>query len=713
MFHRLTVPTYFGGLPVGADYLNTPSDPSVGGSGVPATADGKKSGGPNDGTYFYAFGEDATSYFLNRGVKAVGENTDTLDDYLHRDVAVPVRTLSSTAGTPVSAIAITGQIFIGALGTVNNQENRDSLFSVLDSSGNEILAATGSGVVQVGLVHDGSGNNVVGTLASGFRNGVSLTLTNAIPVGTTYYVVYGERGNLAALPVDAFTSIKVRASQEVSAEVERLLRDLHGTEAYQFAWNDPWPVSINGLLRGGLDARYRNSSADAGTTGHIDTAGAGSRIYRDGPAVTFACPNFGWDTIGYAENSTPDPTLACLRITRSSTANTMPSQNLGGDIGLMQESPYAHTYDYTSERPWGNHLTGPLLLDVAYYNFGASTIMGNTLLTRIGTENVALLNPDATGEGLTPGCLRTLQVASPDYLRLGGATALRTTDLIEVINHSTGAVIGTFRVDDILSDTRFRLRALSGDNGITPGVAMQATQVRLRWLQPTLSAGGRFREYATNPDYNTPHFMVAQPGQVTSDVNEAVWATHNAIFLSALNSRKWNGTQVTNDMLLSSMAWGGFDIYGRPAVKGVLRGDGGIDCIGGRQRMNLLNRAEYISSYSGAGSVTCVSPYGAASHIEYYVNPTATTHLTFQFLMSSWGYAYEVGDEFDFALHIAAGAVGPLDMIWPADFHFSGNDATVPGANATANTYTLLYRFKYINRNGTPGWYATRTDYDS
>jgi hypothetical protein len=443
MFHRLTVPTYFGGLPVGADYLNTPSDPSVGGTGVPATADGKKSGGPNDGTYFHAFGEDALSSLLNRGVKAVGENTDTIDDYLHRDIAVPVRTVTATAATAVSSITITGQIFVGALSTVNTEVNRDSLFSVLDGSGNEILAEVGTGVVKVGLVHDGLGNNVLGTVASGFRSGVALSLTAPIPEGTIYYVVYGERGNLAALPVDALTSIKVRASQEVSAEVERLLRDLHGTEAYQFSWNDPWPVSINALLRGGLDARYRNSTYDLGTGGSVNVPGTGSTITRDGPAIDMVCPNTSWDNIGVGRAYVPDPLLACFRIRRSSPASSPVQSLLGGDVGLVQESPYNHTVDFSSERSFGSHRTGPLVLDVLYNNFGSATVMGSHLLTKISTENVARLNPDGLSEAQDGLARATVEVHSSDFVRYNGATAIRAVDLIEVINNATGAVLGT------------------------------------------------------------------------------------------------------------------------------------------------------------------------------------------------------------------------------------------------------------------------------
>src|SRR5262245_10462430 len=114
-FHRQTTPTYFGALPVGYDYINNLL------SGTPAFAHGAKVGGPNAGTYFVAFGEDATSSDFNRPHKALAENCDILDDYAHRDLAVPVKTSDVVAGGGgVSSIVLTGPgIFIGEGGTPN------------------------------------------------------------------------------------------------------------------------------------------------------------------------------------------------------------------------------------------------------------------------------------------------------------------------------------------------------------------------------------------------------------------------------------------------------------------------------------------------------------------------------------------------------------------------------------------------------------------
>ena len=60
VFHRLAVPTYFGGLPAGYDYVNNAT------SGTPAYANGALTGGTNVGSYFVGFDDDATSANANR-----------------------------------------------------------------------------------------------------------------------------------------------------------------------------------------------------------------------------------------------------------------------------------------------------------------------------------------------------------------------------------------------------------------------------------------------------------------------------------------------------------------------------------------------------------------------------------------------------------------------------------------------------------------------
>jgi len=61
VFHRLTVPSYFGGLPSDYDYINNAT------SGTPAPANGVIPTGLNAGSYFTAFQEPAASANVNRG----------------------------------------------------------------------------------------------------------------------------------------------------------------------------------------------------------------------------------------------------------------------------------------------------------------------------------------------------------------------------------------------------------------------------------------------------------------------------------------------------------------------------------------------------------------------------------------------------------------------------------------------------------------------
>lgn len=221
-FHRLTLPTYVDGLPATHDYINNLL------VGAPALADGAKVGGVNAGTYFDAFGEDATSSNANRSNAALAQNCDFLDDVV--SAATPVLTsLVVNNGAPRSSAVLTGDIWVGQFGTANSQYERDKLITVVDSAtGNDLIDSTGTRV-QVTLIEDGAGNNVVGTSATGFYHDPTVNFTPAIPIGICR-VYYGYKNTLAGVAdasngIGAFIGNDIRTAQIVPAESTRYMRE--------------------------------------------------------------------------------------------------------------------------------------------------------------------------------------------------------------------------------------------------------------------------------------------------------------------------------------------------------------------------------------------------------------------------------------------------------------------------------------------------------
>jgi hypothetical protein len=191
-FHRLTTPSYFGGLPGGYGMINTGA----------ALADAAKVGGPNAGTFFHAFGEDAISKNFNRPVKALSENTDYLDDLLHRDIVVMHRSPDVVAGGPTGSITLPVGTYLGGVGYTNTAESRARLFSVRDGNNRPILNEFFSETLITGIVMTG-GDAIGGGFSA---NTVSLSLSPYIPTGVTYRVYYGVRKNLATFETDTIPS---------------------------------------------------------------------------------------------------------------------------------------------------------------------------------------------------------------------------------------------------------------------------------------------------------------------------------------------------------------------------------------------------------------------------------------------------------------------------------------------------------------------------
>lgn len=703
-FHRLNTPGYFGGLPAGYDYINNPA--ANGDPGVPAYADGKKASGPNQGTYLNGFGEDATSSELNRGGNALATNTDALDDILRADVAFTARTADVTAGSPVASIVISGQVFVGASGVTNNQATRDLLISVLDSNDDELLV--GSTKIVASLIGDGTGVNVVGTQASGFYNTPTVTFNTAIPVGVTYRVYYGYRGNLATMPLDAFTNIRIRGAQEVTASVELVLRNLH-TVVGSPNWDDPWVATVNSLARTGLDGRYRLSTVDPGTGLAVNTPGNGGTILRDGPAPATGFPSMSLSTGGSVGGPYyPDPLLAGWRMKRASPVVTV-GYNLdtGGDVGLLQESTYHSTGD-SAEVAYA-HVTNALVLDVIPRSITASTIGSHSgvVRSRINSAVVATVNAAA---GTDSTSLRTVTLGTGDYIRNGsGNIGVRTIDLLEITDNVTGRVIGTYRLDTVLSNNSFTLKTVTG---VLPtiGLPSVASAVRVRWLQRSVSIGGQNAGALGTDPAGIPSLLVAMPGLLTDAPDDNAY-TAPPTFLSAMYQRTLGAT---GDGLFYALGWGGFDNAGAYKLNGSLLGDGGITTLGGRQQLNMLNRRNSVNVITDNTTSTLaltIDPVTQGSSVNLYVTGGPSSMDVTFLVDTTKGYTERNGDELSVLIVLGVGFSLSFTVAWPSNFIFSAGDAAPPSVNLTSSAIIVQYLFRYQVINSVGGWFAERKDY--
>lgn len=226
-FHRLTTPSYLGGMPGSHDYINnTPGDPSQ------APADGAKSGGPNAGTLFVAFGEAGTSSNTNRANKALAQNDDFIDNVISAEMPVPAELTVTAPGGVVTTYQLMDDVFVGISGVyLDTTEWKDKLIRVVDpTTGNEILGSGNLPVRATAIKDNTNTSNVVGSPASGFYTNPYLTLTPGVPTGVDFKIIYGKRSSLVKVikdktNLDALTRVALPGSPQVVGEVERFMHE--------------------------------------------------------------------------------------------------------------------------------------------------------------------------------------------------------------------------------------------------------------------------------------------------------------------------------------------------------------------------------------------------------------------------------------------------------------------------------------------------------
>lgn len=260
--HRWTDPTYpleagetFPGT-IGGDAYDRINIGSGGAGGSPA--DGQKVGGNFPNTYLVDFEEDARATAANRGLRALAENTDTLDDILR--ASVPARATQSWAGAAAFLSLAPQNVFVGKSGeTVPLAPELVQI--IVTSTGLPAVSAGGATIVATDVVDDTSLSSIRGTPSSGFSNNARVVWNATVPAGT-YTVIYGSRVSLARLA-------ETRPREFLRAVLlgERI------------------SALVLSLQQHGLNERYRRSNQVVAGTPNL--AGDGAAVTVDGAAVTF------------------------------------------------------------------------------------------------------------------------------------------------------------------------------------------------------------------------------------------------------------------------------------------------------------------------------------------------------------------------------------------------------------------------------------------
>jgi hypothetical protein len=457
-FHRYAQPSYFlfpgesfPALPGGTgtvgtntyDYVNVVSA-GVGAGDGSANTDVQKASGPNQFTYFVAFGEDATSLNANRGFKAAFESLDVLDDVVR--TSLPKLATVSGASPSANGIQIVGDVWCGSSALTP----ADSLVGASDSQERPLY--NGINLVAITDIDNGTpGNSVIGT---GWVT--NPTVRFSLPVVSSYVLYYGARTSLGRL---AESEPGAWWTQDIEA-----LNQGHRN---------------SGIFQHGLDELYRRSSAPTTPNPPLNTPGSGAFIVRDGPSVRLQLPTQNWGTAPY-----PDKFLAGYAVSYPAynVASSFATNN-GGDTGLLALAGYRSSSDAAELSA-----AGPLRAAVATQiprNVNNANWGGSSAYTRIPAAAAATLNVGGSDSA-------RVTLTAPSFFRAGSSSAVYSgIDVLEVDFGGGDVRSYLIELDFTLPGNEARLRSLAG--GVVSFTAN--TAVTVTWHSVMLSVGGT-RDYA-------------------------------------------------------------------------------------------------------------------------------------------------------------------------------------------------------------------------
>jgi hypothetical protein len=631
-FHRLSPAPYFVSLTAGEydllphyNYINDPEH--NGGTGQAAAADDVKLYGPNQGSYYVAFGEDAIGLYANRPAQALALNTDFLDNLMHQDLALPTVYVVTATGTnqitvpePISGA---GGVFLGGTPTSPADDFTD-LFHLCDVEDEDLTLVylpTGAPLpIVVIAAHD----NGTPSSASPYFSGGSVTLTfNAsIPTGTVVRIYYGMRSNLASLPPDALTYTNIRTLTNLSYQTEEIFAELQGPEVLGIPWDGPGGMASPGFLStiwdlsmSGLNERYnRSTTADATSPpvidppedywpttgvdyGPLNTAGAGGWIKRTGPALTV-----------YSGNTHQDPLGALF------SAKSWDTSASGGVVGFAAYGSRLSGIN-TAESSTGR-IPGTALFAGLWPHDTETGLPSANFLTRIPAGTGALL----ACSGSNNPAIVTLSVGF--FYNTSNESAIAVGyDLLEV-TYASGKV-ETFVIVG-LSAGNNQVAMLRYPDGTVPTSA-SGQDVTVRWVSTSFAVGDGAGPYHSTKYSDTSPVLLDGLYYQVPPVLTSIPSSYDTVpRLPAMFSAQ------DTDYDSPALMWGGFNNLAPtsgPDLPSMLTGDGGMS-VGAPSFFWGTVNIHALSFFWDTVNITA----GSASSYSAIINAGPLTQVTLEVL---------------------------------------------------------------------------------
>lgn len=674
-FHRYVDPSYnllggsFPGTIGGQTYdrLNVVSG-GVGGGDGSSNADGAKVGGPNAGTYMVAFGEDATSSFANRGLRALGQNTDFLDNMVRGSVpGYDIKQIVLAAPASTYTMSQTG-VFVGD----SASENPGDIIVLVNSSGEQVYTSTGSPIYVTGI-DAGAAPSIVG---NGFVDNPRLSFSGSVPAGT-YYIVYGGRTSMAR-------AIETPDRDSLWTFIGRAFRRA---------------VFGASFTHHGLDERYRragfiDSTLDS-SSGANNVAGSGSVITRDGRGLTLVMETRNWEAVASALD---DPIRAGF------ISSPLKDWWLGTETFTDFDAAYSGNLGHVhiTRRRFGGSGSerGPRGRDMGAFatlnpvDLAAPSYGSDDYNTYLSAQTPATLNPAGAGGD-------RVQIAAPYYFRNGAYTGIALRYDLLLITRNEGGVTTTkpYLITGLLSDYVVTVMPFGGKSGDTVSFTAD-TSATIRWVQPTEVVGG----VNTYDGYGGP-------------VNGSSWAP-----LMLIDPNRNLGEQQSD----AGYIWTSAKIYGSRPYQNLLTFGAFLNTSGGFSTALFITSSGSIQQQTGYtygsfrkrptsvnfSSSTSYNILMTSGYSSVFFSASGSVAKTLTFVDNSTSSSNEDPQPgFEFVFFVENTTAYPITIVGPTGWKFSDGDNLIPAESS--KTYQFVVRYTLDTVGSSWRAFVTRTDFNT